>query len=81
MISNLNELLLDRLHQQGVDTDEAHAFLRDLFHILKSNPIIDQSVANSKLQLLGWKGVTLDYQSLQLALAWMETGPQNPSNA
>jgi hypothetical protein len=31
---------------------------------------------NLKLQLLGWNGVTLDYQSLQLALAWMEKQAQ-----
>jgi hypothetical protein len=31
-----------------------------------------EAAANSKLQLLGWNGVTLDYQSLQLALAWIE---------
>jgi hypothetical protein len=76
MIPNLHQLLLDRLKQQGVNTDEAQAFLRDLFKILESNPSIDQSAANSKLQLLGWNGVTLDYQSLQLALAWMES--ENP---
>jgi hypothetical protein len=29
-------------------------------------------MASPKLHLLGWNGVTLDYQSLQLALAWME---------
>jgi hypothetical protein len=29
-----------------------------------------------KLHLLGWNGVTLDYQSLQLPLAWMES--ENP---
>jgi hypothetical protein len=33
---------------------------------------IDPAAANLKLQLLGWNGVTVDYQSLQLALAWME---------
>jgi len=31
---------------------------------------------------LGWNGVTLDYQSLQLALAWMEgaAGIENKSS-
>ena len=33
---------------------------------------IDAATTNSKLQMLGWKGVALDYQSLQLALALME---------
>jgi hypothetical protein len=34
---------------------------------------IDTAAINSKLHRLGWSGVTLDYQSLQLALAWMES--------
>ena len=76
MQPDLYQLLISRLRQQGVNTDEAQAFLRDLFKILESNPSIDQSAANSKLQLLGWNGATLDYQSLQLALAWMES--ENP---
>jgi hypothetical protein len=40
--------------KQGVNTDEAPAFLRDLFKILESNLGIDAATANSKLQLLGW---------------------------
>jgi hypothetical protein len=53
--------------------DEAPALLRDLSKILESNPGIDLATTNSKLQLLGWNGVALDYQSLQLALALVET--------
>jgi hypothetical protein len=40
---------------------------------LESNCEIDPAAASSKLQLLGWNGIRLDYQSLQLALAWMES--------
>jgi hypothetical protein len=72
MIADINQILLERLRQQGVNTEEAPALLRDLSKILESNPGIDPVAASSKLQLLGWNGVTLDYQSLQLVLAWME---------
>jgi hypothetical protein len=72
MIADINQILLECLRQQGVNTEEAPALLRDLSKILESNPGIDPVAASSKLQLLGWNGVTLDYQSLQLALAWME---------
>jgi hypothetical protein len=44
------------------------ALLRDLFKILLSNPGIEPTAANSKLHLMGWNGVTLYYQLLQLAL-------------
>jgi len=38
MIPNLHRLLFDRLQQQGVNTDEAPALLRDLSKILESEP-------------------------------------------
>ena len=72
MIADIHQLLLDRLQQQGVNNDEAPALLRDLSKILESNPGIDPAAASSRLHMLGWNGVTLDYQSLQLALAWIE---------
>jgi hypothetical protein len=72
MIPTINQLLLDRLQQQGVNSNEAPALLRGLSKVLESHPRIDTMAINSKLHLLGWNGVTLDYQSLQLALAWME---------
>jgi hypothetical protein len=70
---DLHQLLLARLQQQGVNANEAPSLLRDLSKILESNPGIGSAGINSKLHLLGWNGVTLDYQSLQLALAWMES--------
>ena len=72
MIADIHQILLERLQQQGVNTEEAPALLRDLSKILESNPGIDPAAASSKLHLLGWNGVTLDYHSLQLALAFME---------
>ena len=73
---DIHQLLLDRLRQQGINTEEAPALLllRDLSKILESSPGINPAAASSKLQLLGWNGVTLDYQTFQLALAWMELG-------
>ena len=41
MLPNLHQLLLDRLQQQGVNTDEAPALLRDLSKILESGIGID----------------------------------------
>ena len=72
MTPNLHQLLFDRLQQQGVNINEAPALLRDLSKILESGIGIDPAAANSKLQLLGWNGVALDYRWLRMALAWME---------
>jgi len=67
------QLLISRLRQQGVNNDEAPALLRDHSNIIESTPGMDSAGISSKLQLLGWNGVALDYQSLQLALAWIES--------
>jgi hypothetical protein len=72
MQPDLYQLLISRLRQQGINNDEAPAILRDLSNIIESTPGIDSAAVISKLRLLGWNGVTLDYQSLQPALAWME---------
>jgi len=64
MILNLNQLLLDRLKQQGVNTDEAPALLRDLSKILESIVGVDPATASSRLQLLGCNSVALDYPNL-----------------
>ena len=72
MIADLHQLLLDRLQQQGVNNDEVPALLRDLSKILESNTGIDPGAASSRLQMLGWNGLTLDYHSFQLAQTWME---------
>ena len=74
MTTDIHQILLERLRQHGVNSDEAPAVLRDLSKILESNPGIDVAAASLKLQLLGWNGLMLDYQSLQLAQAWMEFG-------
>ena len=72
MTADIRQILLERLRQQGINTEESPALLRDLSKILESSPGIDPAAASSKLQLLGWNGLTLDYQSFQLAQAWME---------
>jgi hypothetical protein len=73
MRPDLYQLLILRLQQQGINSDEAPALLRDLSNIIESTPGMDSAGMSSKLQLLGWNGVALDYQSLQLALAWIES--------
>jgi hypothetical protein len=68
----------NRFQQQGANTGVTPALLRDLSKILQINPGIDPEPAKSKVHLLGWNGVALDYQSLELALArsleWVEMG-------
>jgi hypothetical protein len=73
---SLHQLLLTRLQLQGIEPDDLPLFLRDLAAILKMKPKSDVGALNERLSVLGWHQVRLDYQSLQLALAWMES--ENP---
>lgn len=76
-MTNIRQILLDRLTRQGLDLTDMEPFLRDLTHVLSALPEIDSSSVNVKLQGLGWNGVKLDYQSIQLAVAWFEYCGQN----
>jgi hypothetical protein len=75
-MADLYQLLLTRLQQQGIEPDDLPLFSRDLKELLKSKPGSDVATLNERLNVLGWHQVQLDYQSLQLALAWMES--ENP---
>jgi hypothetical protein len=72
-MEDLKPLLIDRLQQQGIEPDDLPLLLRDLTSILGSDSEIDTAALNARLNVLGWHKAELDYQSLQLALAWVET--------
>jgi hypothetical protein len=78
---DLRQLLRNRLQLQGIEPDDLPLFLRDLSEILKSKPEPDVAALNARLNVLGWHQVQIDYQSLQLALAWMEpeAGASSPA--
>ena len=69
---DLRQLLFNRIQQQGIESNDMPLFLKDLSTLLKLTPSADAATLNARLKLLGWHQVQLDYQSLQLALAWME---------
>ena len=75
---DLRQLLRDRLQLQGIEPDDLPLFLRDLAEILKSKPEPDIATLNERLNILGWHLAQVDYQSLQLALAWLEAEARNP---
>ena len=72
-MDDLKPLLIDRLQQQGIEPDDLPLFLRDLAELLRSSHKIDTEALNARLNVLGWHKAQLDYQSIQLALAWMDS--------
>ena len=71
-MEDLKPLLIDRLKSQGMDPSLIPAFLKALTSIISSEPGIELSQVNQKLNLLGWDEVTIDYHSLQIAIACLE---------
>ena len=72
-MDHLKPLLIDRLKSQGMDPSLIPAFLKALTSIISSEPGIDLAQENQKLNLLGWDEVTIDYHSLQIAIACLVT--------
>ena len=71
-MEDLKPLLIDRLKSQGMDSSLIPAFLKALTSIISSEPEIELAQVNQKLNLLGWDEVSIDYHSLQIAIACLE---------
>ncbi|RPI66537.1 MAG: hypothetical protein EHM38_09990 [Geobacteraceae bacterium] len=71
-MDDLKLLLIDRLRSKGIDPSLIPAFLKALSHLISSEPGIEPAVANQKMHSLGWNEVTVDYHSMQIAIACLE---------
>ena len=71
-MEDLKLLLIDRLKSKGMDPSLIPAFLKALTNLISSEPGIEPSQANQKLQSLGWNEVAIDYHYLQIAIACHE---------
>jgi hypothetical protein len=64
---------LTDLKSKGMDPSLIPAFLKAITSIISSMPGIELAQVNQKLNLLGWDEVTIDYHSLQIAIACLVT--------
>ena len=72
-MEDLKLLLIDRLKSKGMDPSVIPAFLKALTNLISSEPRIEPAQANQKLHSLGWNEVAIDFHSLQIAIACLET--------
>jgi hypothetical protein len=72
-MEDLKPLLIDRLKSKGMDLSLIPAFLKALKSIIASEPGIETTQINRKLQSLGWNEDAMDYHSLQIAIACFES--------
>jgi hypothetical protein len=79
-MDDLKPILINRLKSQGVDPSLISAFLKALTSIISSEPGIELAQVNQKLNLLGWDEVTIDYHSLQIAIACLDADTKDQRN-
>jgi hypothetical protein len=68
-MDNLKLLLVDRLKSQGMHPALIPAFLKAFTSIITTEPDIDVVQVNQKLHALGWNEISIDYHSLEIAMA------------
>ena len=71
-MEDLKLLLIDRLKFKGLDPSLIPAFLKVLMSLISSEPRLEPSQINHRLQSLGWDEAAIDYHSLQIAIACFE---------
>lgn len=71
-MSQLTQILIDRLEKKGMEPGEIPGFIRDLTNTLLVNPHSNHLHLNEQLHLLGWNDLDLDYRTLEVATACFE---------
>ena len=70
---DLKQVLFHHLELKGIDKDLIPSFIRSMKICLVVNPAMNHLQVDKELRLLGWNDFRLDYHTLQLALAYLET--------
>ena len=72
-MSQLKEILIQRLANKGMDTNMIPSYLRSMKICFVHNPNMNHLQVNEQLQFLGWNDIDVDYHTIQLAIACFET--------
>lgn len=73
MASMVDQKLVRRLMENGVEASLIPGFIRSLANACLIHPDISLFQANRRLKYLGWHDVELDYHTMQLAIDSLET--------
>ncbi len=72
-MNNIKQILLKRLKSKGIDANIVPGFINNLANTISFNPQMNHLQINKRLHFLGWDDFELDYHTLQLATAILET--------
>ena len=70
---NPKQVLFERLKLKGMKKDTIYSYIRSIRICLSINPTMNRLQVNKELNFLGWNDFELDYHTLQLAIAYLET--------
>jgi len=71
-MNDLNRILIERLEQKGLRTDEIDGFVKCVAVTISGDDNIGIREINRRLGSLGWDTIDLDYHTLQLIIASIE---------
>ena len=71
-MSQIKEILIDRLTNKGMDLNMIPGFIRSLTNSFVYYPHMDFKQVNDRLQYMGWDDFELDYFTFQLAIECLE---------
>jgi hypothetical protein len=74
-MDHFREVLMFRLEQKGIAQPLIPGFLRILADFLMHDPDMNLTEVNTRLKYVGWDEPGIDYHTLQLAIAYIETHP------
>ncbi|MBW1842524.1 MAG: hypothetical protein JRI75_12150 [Deltaproteobacteria bacterium] len=73
LIEHNRQVLIQRLKQKGIGSGIIPGLIRELGNLDFVDPHMNLFQVNKRLRYLGWDDVEMDYHTLQLAIACIET--------
>ena len=71
-MSQIKEILIDRLTNRGMDLNVIPGFIRSLTNSFAYYPHMDFKQINDRLRYMGWDDFELDYFTFQLVIECLE---------
>ncbi len=72
-ISQLKEILINRLKNKGMELGMIPGFIRSLTNSFAYYPHVNLLEVNNRLRYMGWDDFELDYFTFQLAIECLES--------
>jgi hypothetical protein len=76
---DIKKVFISHLKKKGIEEEAADRFIKDLINSKFSDPGTSLNQVSDYLKKLGWDDTAVDYQTLQLAQAYLESSNSSVS--